>query len=111
MYKILSTNEAVEILLADKDANWTYEGAYELVQWLEEMEFEVGERAQFDPVALRCDFSEYPSAMAALRDITDWRTVQEALASGDEEQFALIYLGDRTTVLTKESGGVVIAEL
>ena len=59
MINTLSTNQAVTELMADDNANWSYEAATALVEWLEELEDSSGEPIEFDPVALRCDFSEY----------------------------------------------------
>ena len=58
MINTLSTNQAVTELMADDNANWSYEAATALVEWLEELEDSSGEPIEFDPVALRCDFSE-----------------------------------------------------
>ena len=59
MINTLTTNEAVTELLKDDNANWSYEGATALVEWIEDFEENQGEPIEFDPVALRCDFSEY----------------------------------------------------
>ena len=59
MINTLSTNQAVNELMADEYANWSYEAATALVEWLEELEDSSGEPIEFDPVALRCEFSEY----------------------------------------------------
>ena len=59
MINTLSTNQAVTELMADDNANWSYEAATALVEWLEELEDSSGEPIEFDPVALRCEFSEY----------------------------------------------------
>jgi hypothetical protein len=59
MINTLTTNEAVTELLKDDNASWSYEGATALVEWLEELEDSSGEPIEFDPVALRCEFSEY----------------------------------------------------
>ena len=59
MINTLTTNEAVTELLKDEYANWSYEAALALVEWLEELEDSSGEPIEFDPVALRCEFSEY----------------------------------------------------
>ena len=59
MINTLSTSQAVQELMADEYANWSYEAATALVEWLEELEDSSGEPIEFDPVALRCEFSEY----------------------------------------------------
>ena len=59
MINTLSTNQAVNELMADEYADWSYEAATALVEWLEELEDSSGEPIEFDPVGLRCEFSEY----------------------------------------------------
>lgn len=61
MKATLSTSQAAEILINDDYANWSHAGAYAIVRHLEELEESIGEELQFDPVAIRCDFSEYKS--------------------------------------------------
>ena len=59
MINTLSTTQAVQELMADENANWSFEGATALVEWIEEFEEDQGEPIEFDPVGLRCEFSEY----------------------------------------------------
>ena len=59
MINTLTTNQAVTELLKDDNANWSYEGATALVEWIEDFEENQGEPIEFDPVGLRCEFSEY----------------------------------------------------
>jgi hypothetical protein len=74
---ILSTSQAADILLQDKNARWSYDGARALVEHLEQWEEETGEELELDVVELRCDWSEYKSAMEAARiygwtEETEW---------------------------------------
>jgi hypothetical protein len=60
MINTLSTNQAVTELLKDEYANWSYEAATAIVEWLEDLESDnPNEPIEFDPIAVRCDFSEY----------------------------------------------------
>ena len=59
MFNTLSTNQAVQELLKDEYANWSYEAATALVEWIEDFEENQGEPIEFDPIGLRCEFSEY----------------------------------------------------
>lgn len=61
----LTTNEAVRLLLEDDNANWSREGATALVEYIDEIDPDT----EFCRVAIRCDFSEYKSAMDAAEDI------------------------------------------
>ena len=62
MINTLTTIEAVNELMADENANWSYEGATILVRWLEEAEEDQGEPMELDVVALRCEWTEATTA-------------------------------------------------
>jgi len=113
MHRTLTTWEAVEILRADQYANWSAAGAEALVEHLEELEEESGERIEIDRVALRCEFSEYTSAVEAASDLSDWEyRPDEDGADYDEddaEEHARAYLQDRTTVIVFDGGVIVQA--
>ena len=55
----LNTNDIAQALYNDKNANWSYEGATALAEWLEEMEEGSEEEQELDVVAIRCDFSQF----------------------------------------------------
>ena len=44
-----------------KHVSWEYETLKTLFEYLEEYEESTGEEIEFDPIALRCEFSEYDS--------------------------------------------------
>jgi hypothetical protein len=106
MFQTLSTSEAADLLKRDSNANWSYSAAHALVEYLEEIE-EGGEPIEFDAVAIRCDWSEYPSALEAAVDFG-----YEAEAETEEEEkskAAMLWLCDRTTVIEFDGGVVVCA--
>ena len=107
MKQRLSTNEAADLLVADINADWSYEGAFALVEYLENLEDDTGEEIEFDRVALRCDFSEYPNAREAAEEC-GWEPDEDA-DSEDAEEAALEWLNNRTTVITF-NGGVIIQQ-
>jgi hypothetical protein len=113
MYQTLSTSEAVDILTADQYAGWSAAGARALVEYLEQVEEEGGERIEIDPVAIRCDYSEYTSAVEAASDLSDWEyRPDESGADYDEdeaEEHARQYLQDRATVIVFDGGVIVQA--
>ena len=104
MKQTLSTLEAANILFNDEFAGWTYAAAYALVEYLEELEEETGEEMELDRIALRCEFSEYKSAVEAAsyfdEDFSEFT---------DSEAVALAYFDERTNVITFE-GGVLIQQ-
>ena len=111
MYQTLSTSEAVDILLADTDASWSLAGARALVEYLEQTEDETGYGIEFEPVAIRCEYSEYPSAIEAASDMSEWEYRPDELGADydeeDAEEHARLYLLDRTTVIPFD-GGVIV---
>ena len=65
MKTTLSTTQAANKLIQDDNANWSYRGAIALIEYLEELEEDMGEEIGLDFVGLRCDYSEY-------NDLEDW---------------------------------------
>jgi len=110
MHQTLSTSEAVDILRADKYAGWSAAGARALVEYLEQTEDETGERIEIDPVALRCEFSEYSSAREAAADL-GWNGTTDDADEDAEEQAALEWLRDRTVAIVfdgRDASGVIV---
>lgn len=98
MKQTLSTAEAVELLRRDVYAKWSLNGARALVEWIEDYEeTATGEEFEFDPVALRCDFSEFATAQEAAREYG---------YTGDNAD-ALEWLQDHTVVIPFD-GGVIV---
>ena len=98
----LQTHEIVNRLLADSNC-WTRAGAFALAQHLQEWEEDTGEQMEYDAVAIRCDWAEYPSAVDAYND----RTSEDELFEDDEEK-ALEWLRDNVSVIEFD-GGVIIS--
>ena len=105
MKVILNTNEVINELCRDEFAGWSYNGARALAQYLEEYEESTGEELQFDPVAIRCDFTEYENVNEAAAQYTGEFM---GLTYTDKEG-ALEYLQDHTTVIEFD-GGVIIQD-
>jgi hypothetical protein len=99
----LSTYDIANRLLRDSNACWTRAGAFALAEYLQELEDSTGETMEFDAVAIRCDFAEYPSAVDAHNDITSGHDLTE-----DEEETALERLREIGQVIVF-NGGVIIS--
>lgn len=106
----LSTLEAADILHQDQNYRcWSAAGALALVEYLEQLEeeqFEEGcrQRLEFelDPIALRCDFTEYETILDAEKEYgEDFGQFPE------RKQAALDYFRDQTDVIEFE-GGVIL---
>jgi hypothetical protein len=104
----LTTSEAVHRLLADEYAGWTYAGANALVEYMEELEESCGEEMTFCNVALRCDWTEYATALEAAKAY-GFEVDDEDADEDEQEGAALVYLQRNTTVL-EFRGGVVVQD-
>ena len=98
MKHTLSTLEAATLLYNDEFADWSRGGAMALVEHLEQFEEDTGESIEFDPIAIRCDYSEYDSALEAAEQYTD---------ECNNEETALEFLEENTTVIPLK-GGIII---
>ena len=107
MKKKLSTYEIAEMLRADQNANWSYEGAHALAGYLEEIEASSGEEIEFDPVAIRCDFAEYSSAREAAKEHSF--DAPEGADEEESERAALEYLQGNRQVIEFDGGIIVSA--
>jgi len=99
----LQTHEIVNRLLADSGNCWTRAGAFALAHHLQEWEENTGEQMEYDAVAIRCDWSQYPSAVEAYND-----TSSEDELSEDDEKKAMEWLRDNGEVIEFD-GGVIIS--
>ena len=102
MFQTLSTSEAADLLKRDSNASWSYSAAYALVEYLEEIE-EGGEPIEFDSVAIRCEWSEYSSALEAAVDFGYEAEEEEE----EKNTAAMLWLCDHATVIEFD-GGVVV---
>lgn len=115
MKTTLSTYQYAEILCNDTNANWTRAGAFALVEYLEELEDDIGEEVDFCPVSLRCDFSQYDSLIDWANDY--FCTAGEMLeaigldSTADEDEIDEAiqeYIRDRGTLLEFD-GGIIVS--
>jgi hypothetical protein len=107
MHQNISTYEAIKLLKEDDNADWSWSGAEALVGYLEDLEDSLGESIAFDRVAIRCEYSEYSSA---LETAEHYGFIPEDDEDEDDvESSAITYLEDRTTVI-KFDGGVIIQQ-
>ena len=106
MIQRLTTAEAADLLVADACANWSYIGAKTLVEFLDEIDYD----AELDVAAIRCEWSEYPSAVEAATNYG--YVLPETMTPEDAETDALNWLQARTTALAfdvLDKSGVVVA--
>lgn len=111
MKTTLSTSQAVRLLLSDTNANWSPAGARALVEYLEDIESSEGVELELDVVAIRCDYSEFESALEAATEYgyePNPTLGEEAQDDDDRELDALDWLTDHTAVI-KFPCGVIVA--
>lgn len=96
----LTTEQAADILLKDNYQPWTTEGAYALLEYIEQLDEDTGTESELDPIALRCEFTEYRSAVEALAEYTSEKV--------EDEDEAMEQLMNETTVIDVPEGGVII---
>ena len=106
MIQTLSTYEAADRLARDPHSSFTRSGALALVKHLEGLEDETGTPIEFDATAIRCDYSEYQSALQAATEFGF--EADEDEDEDERKESALAWLQDRTQVIEFE-GGVVVA--
>jgi hypothetical protein len=111
MKATLSTSQAADLLKADTNARWSRAGARAVCEYLEQMEEDTGTEIEFDAVAIRCDWSEYASALEASKEQgyePNPNLGEEAQSEEDKEADALSWLQEQTQVIEFD-GGVIIA--
>jgi len=89
------------VLLADEYAHWTYGATKALFDYYENLSDDIGEDIELDPVAIRCDWSEYDSALEAYGIQTG--TIKFKQGEEMTEDQAREWLEDNTTVLDVEN--------
>ena len=115
----LNTYQIADELKRDTCARWSYNGSLALAEYLEELEESTGEEIELDVCAIRCDFSEYESALAAALEY-DWSPEASILDDDDNlrpddevkeenEKLALKWLENRTQVISFD-GGVIVSQ-
>lgn len=116
MKTTLSTEQAANMLIADPCCQWSHGAARALVEYLEELEDDLGETFEFDAVAIRCDWTEYNSALEAAEDFGafdhldgDEQAEYDSLTDEEKEAKSLDWLRDETQVVEFDGGVVVQA--
>jgi len=122
MKTTLSTSDIARALHRDDNANWSWNGAKALAEYLEEYEESTGEEMEFDAVAIRCEFSEYGSLEDwAVEYFSDSKQASDAMGleldmdgetwTGDKEEIqdAIRSHIQDNGVLIEFDGGVIVS--
>jgi len=90
---------------AGRKDQFSYDGKKALFEYLEEYEDCIGEQIELDVVALCCEYSEYESAIECARDYPF--DIDEDLDEDEQEEAALEYLRDHTSVIEFDTGIII----
>lgn len=108
MKMTINADYAASILAGNPENGFSYRGALALCEYLEELEEDTGEEIEFDAVGIRCDWSEFETALEAATEYgfeTD-----DDLDEDEREESALEWLRERTQVVEVDGGydGVIV---
>jgi hypothetical protein len=87
-----------EVLRADEYAAWSYGATKALYDYYDQLSEDIGEDIELDPVAIRCEWNEYPN----VAEVYDNYSEKENSDELTEEQMRE-WLEERTTVLDVEN--------
>lgn len=110
MHQTLNAYQVADLLLEDNNAGWSYPGAQALAQALEELDNDTnpdGPGSEFDRVAIRCEFSEYETALAAAREYG--YGLDDDDDDDETEANALTWLQERTHIIEFD-GGIILQQ-
>ena len=104
MKTYLSTADCVERLMEDEYAAWSYRGATAIVEYLEELERDIGE-ITFNAIDIRCEYEEWSDAITCAVE-HGWQP-----SGGDGDMVtakAVEWLLDRAVVIIVEGARSII---
>lgn len=105
----LNESEFVNRFMAIRPNQFSREALADLFEHLGELEREMQDEMEFDPISICCDWTEYASALEAAEGYGFERKETDDDERADRnEEAALAFLADQTTVLELGSGGVVV---
>lgn len=117
MKETLTKSEIAHRLFSDENAGWSYNGAKALAEYLDTDE---NENAEFDRVAIRCDFCEYASLQDWAEDYFegDWKMeigiapdcIEEGISDIALDQIIRMHILDKCgEALIEFDGGVIVS--
>jgi len=109
MKKTLTHYEAANEIYEVYDHQFSYAAAHALAEYYEDLEEEIGEEMEIDPVAIACDWMECADKKELL--VAYGYVLNEDWALEDQDaktEAVLDYLRDNTTVIELNSGGYIV---
>ena len=104
MIQELNTYECAKALIHDDNASWSRGGAFALIEYLEQVEQDCGISINFDPIALRCEYSEYESYQDFANQF--WHIDWQRLKNDNVIKEYIEY----NTVLIEFDGGIIVQD-
>jgi hypothetical protein len=95
IYTEVTKYNFVNTLRRDDYASWSYEGAEALYDYFEQLSEDTDQNIEFDPVAIRCEFTEY-------EDLDEIKETYDCIKRLED-------LHDYTQVIEFD-GGIIIAD-
>ncbi len=87
---------------------FSYDAKRAIFDYLEEYEESTDTKVEFDPIAICCEYSEYASALDCIKDCGYSFTPDKDETPDQQEASALEWLQEQTTVLSHDSGIVIM---
>lgn len=103
MIKNITFSEFTDSFSGSYENNFSYYGKKALFEYLEDLEEQLDSPIELDAVSLCCEYSEYENAIEAYKE----HNTEPEEVTEDEARDWLEY---RTTVISTDKGGVVIAQ-
>tara|TARA_R110000803_G_scaffold163094_1_gene226770 strand:- start:319 stop:654 length:336 start_codon:yes stop_codon:yes gene_type:complete len=88
----------------DRNNSFSYEGKKALFKWIEDIDEAYGSETELDVIALDCEFSEHSSALDCITDNGHDFTTDEELDADEQEEDAMEYLNENTSVISFDGG-------
>jgi len=77
MYDTVNFNQFNNWFEKQRPNNFSYEGRFALFNYLEELEDDTGDKIEFDPIALCCEYSEYENFKEVQEHYDDLETLED----------------------------------
>jgi hypothetical protein len=77
MKDTIQEHQFVDALARDENSSFSYEGAKALFEHLTHLEDDIGKELEFDPIAFRCEYSEYDCFKDIQEDYNDLETIED----------------------------------
>ena len=103
MKKTLTFEQCVDTLMSDPYANWSIEAAESIIRYLMELDDVSQSESEFDPINIRCSFSEYDSVQQLLDDYSH-------ISNDDDSELSINDISNHTYVNLLSNGHVIIID-